>query len=142
MDLVRTSEDLVAVEAMVKDINSEAVIIHTQQSCVDIKTVLNRGVYRDKSWAEKWSGGNDMDVMDRSGTRDTQRSELQNNASSHSDGEANVSEPSPSEAMKVGCSREASQEAEHVRQRAHTHTDIAGTKTVALRCCVRLNQER
>ncbi|CAL8470217.1 g9759 [Coccomyxa elongata] len=54
VDLVHSSDDLVAAEAMVKHINSEAVIIQTQQSCVDIKTVLNRGVYRDTSWAEKW----------------------------------------------------------------------------------------
>lgn len=143
VDLVHTSEDLVAAEALLKDINSEAVIIHTQQSCVDIKTVLNRGVYRDTSWAQKWSGGRDVDVVDRSGTENStapQRSELQNSASSHGNGEPDVSEPS--ELTEVGCSNEATQEEERMRRRGHSHTDAAGTKTVALRSCARLDLER
>lgn len=143
MDLVHTSDDLVAAEAMVKHINSEAVIIHTQQSCVDIKNVLNRGVYRDTLWAEKWSGGRDVDVVNSSSAgkgKGAQRSELQNSASSHSNGGQDVSEPS--KLNEVGSSNEATQEEGHVGHRGHSHTDIAGTKTVALRSCTRLDLER
>ncbi|BDA44245.1 probable COBW domain-containing protein 1 [Coccomyxa sp. Obi] len=143
VDLIHTSEDLVAAEAMVKHINSEAVIIHTQQSCVDVNILLNRGVYRDKSWAEKWSEGSYVDVVDRSIAREgkgAQRSEHHSSASSHSNGEPNVTEPS--KLNEVGCSDEATQEEGRLRHGGHSHTDIAGTKTVALRSCVRLDLER
>lgn len=141
--MVETPEDLSATEARIKVINSEAVLLHTQHSRVDIKAVLDRGMYRDSLWSERWSDvheGPSADSVKHS--KDSSRAEHRHSSSSHSNRhDSNTTEVgtvySPSEATQPD-----SNEASNVRENDHSHTERAGITTLTLRTDLRLDLER
>ena len=151
VDMVKTPTDLSAVEAMIKAINSEAVILHTQYSQVDIKAVLDRGVYRDAVWSERWSEEGDVhEGNSAAGVRQSKgvsTLERQSKSSSHSNRPLHSSNlPNDDTLHSTGAATQPDgaefSDAGHVRHGGHSHTDRAGITTLTLRTDLRIDLER
>lgn len=150
VDMLNAPKDLSAVEALVKGINSEAVFLHTQHSRVDIRAVLNRGVYRDAEWSERWSEGHVPERQRADGVhqgKGPSTREQQSSSSSRSNEQLHSRNPPAFDTFNASSGATAPDRAGfsndgHVNHGGQSHTHRAGITTLTLRAHRRLDLQR
>jgi len=145
VDLVQKPDDLVELEALLRGINSEATILHTQHSRVDVRSILDRGMYSNVTWMEKWSENQTVESNARNGSKADRPPDSKINTDGHNHHASNsLYENETALDDRNGVAKlEGNETGEsNTEHRRHSHIDTAAVKTLTLRTECRLDLER
>lgn len=138
-------DDLVALEALLKGINSEATILCTQHSRVDVRSILDRGMYSNVTWMEKWSENQKMESSAGNGSEAGRPADSKIITDGHNHhGFHSLHEDGTVSDIRNGTAKLEDDEIGHsnTEHSRHSHIDTAAVKTLTLRTDCRLDLER